>query len=150
MRTQWDVETDWAAIYIRVSNFFSSSYSMPRQKLFHLFHIESKLFQNYSISVTTLLLQPKKAHKQLVALLVIIFRTNSLNLETCQHYHEICLFENSVYLALLKFVFYKTNIFEFKQFCNSSETLSYVNIFSTTYNTKILFCIHSNRYYTTT
>jgi hypothetical protein len=130
---------------------------MPRQKLFHLFHIESKLFQNYSTTVTTLLLQPKKAHKQLVTLVVIIFRTDSLNSETCRHYHEICLFANSVYLALLKFAFYKTNIFEFKKifnlsFCNSSEgeTLSYVNSFSTTYNTKILFCIHCNRYYTTT
>jgi hypothetical protein len=64
----------------RVSNFFSSSYSMQRQKLFHLFHIESKLFQNYSTSVTTLLLQPKKAHKQFFTLLVIIFQKNSLNL----------------------------------------------------------------------
>jgi hypothetical protein len=61
----------------RVSNFFSSSYSMQRQKLFHLFHIESKLFQNYS---TYLLLQPKKAHKQLFILLGIIFQKNSLNL----------------------------------------------------------------------
>jgi hypothetical protein len=42
-------------------------------------------------------------------------------------YHEKCLFENSVYLALLKFAFYKTNIFEFRKFfnlsfCNSSES----------------------------
>jgi hypothetical protein len=82
----------------------------------HWIQIIPELFHlgNYFITSTI------KVHKQFVTLVVNIFRTNSLNSQTCQRYHEICLFEHSVYLALLKFAFIKPT------FLSSENCLTYL------------------------